>query len=154
MWCPGDASGVDRERLEGAHTGVREGRPIGSFACLKRSHGHVPRCMGAERVQGERTHRARPAGAKDSILIRCFRPLGLSEHGKILRAQCVRLFLLGSEVLRVAHDFSPEWRIFFILSSGIFFLGREHATAPLLQAHKGLPCSKDSFEYGSPSLRH
>ena len=91
MWCPGDASGVDRERLEGAHTGVREGRPIGSFACLKRSHGHVPRCMGAERVQGERTHRARPAGAKDSILIRCFRPLGLSEHGKILRAQCARL---------------------------------------------------------------
>jgi hypothetical protein len=61
---------------------------------------------------------------------------------------------VGSEVLRVAHDFSPEWRIFFILSSGIFFLGREHATAPLLQAHKGLPCSKDSFEYGSPSLRH
>ena len=44
--------------------------------------------MGAERVQGERTHRTRPAGAKDSILIRCFRPLGLSEHGKILRAQC------------------------------------------------------------------
>ena len=88
MWCPGDASDVDRERLEGAHTGVREGRPIGSFACLKRSHGHVPRCMGAERVQGERTHRTRPAGAKDSILIRCFRPLGLSEHGKILRAQC------------------------------------------------------------------
>ena len=94
MWCPGDASGVDRERLEGAHTGVREGRPIGSFACLKRSHGHVPRCMGAERVQGERTHRARPAGAKDSILIRCFRPLGLSEHGKILRAQCEHISVL------------------------------------------------------------
>ena len=48
--------------------------------------------MGAERVQGERTHRARPAGAKNSILIRCFRPLGLSEHGKILRAQCVLFF--------------------------------------------------------------
>ena len=34
MWCAGDAPGVDRERLEGAHTGVREGRPIGRFACL------------------------------------------------------------------------------------------------------------------------
>ena len=31
MWCPGEASGVDIERLEGAHTGVREGRPIGRF---------------------------------------------------------------------------------------------------------------------------
>ena len=90
MWCPGEASGVDRERLEGAHTGVRvrEDRPIGRFACLASCYGRVVGCMGAERVQGERTHRARPAGAKDSILIRCFRPLGLSEHGKILRAQC------------------------------------------------------------------
>ena len=78
MWCAGDASDVDRERSEGALAGVREGWPIGSFACLKRSHGHVPGCMGAARVQGERTHHARPAGAKKTILIRRFRPWELT----------------------------------------------------------------------------
>ena len=34
MWCAGDASGVDGERPGGAHTGLREGGPIGRFACL------------------------------------------------------------------------------------------------------------------------
>ena len=74
MWCPGDASGVDRERLEGAHTGVREGRPIGSFACLKRSHGHVPGTLyrSAERVgvQGERTQG--PITVSKSIMLFLF----------------------------------------------------------------------------------
>ena len=52
---------------------------------------------------------------------------------------------LGSEVLRVAHDFSPEWRIFFILSSGIFFLGREHAT---LQAPKASHAQRTPLNMG------
>ena len=44
--------------------------------------------MGAERVQGERTHRAWPADTKRPTLI-CFSgPWELGEHGKILRAQC------------------------------------------------------------------
>jgi hypothetical protein len=47
---------------------------IGSFACLPRSYGHVAGCMGAQCVQGERTHHARPAGAKKANLIRCFGP--------------------------------------------------------------------------------
>ena len=67
MWCPGEASGVDRERLEGAHTGVREGRPIGRFACLASCYGRVAGCMGAGRVQGERTHRAGPADTKSDL---------------------------------------------------------------------------------------
>ena len=46
---------------------VREGGPSARFACLKLSHGHVPGCIGAERVQGERTHRAHPAGAKTDL---------------------------------------------------------------------------------------
>ena len=47
---------------------------IGRFACLPRSYGHVAGCMGAQCVQGERTHHARPAGAKKANLIRCFGP--------------------------------------------------------------------------------
>ena len=64
MWCAGDASGVDRERLEGPEMGVREGWPIGRFACLPRSYGRVAGCMGAYCVQSERTDCAQPAGAK------------------------------------------------------------------------------------------
>ena len=52
---------------------------------------------------------------------------------------------LGREVVRVAHDFSPEWRIFFILSSGIFFLGREHAT---LQAPKASHAQRTPLNMG------
>ena len=45
----------------------------------------------------------------------------------------------------MAHDFSPEWRIFFILSSGIFFLGREHAT---LQAPKASHAQRTPLNMG------
>ena len=67
MRCPGEASGVDRELLEGAHMGVREGRPIGRFAYWRRSYGRVAGFMGAKCVQGERTHRAQPDDAKKAI---------------------------------------------------------------------------------------
>ena len=70
MWCAGDAPGVDRERLEGPEMGVREGWPIGRFACLPRYYGRVASCMGAGRVQGERTHRTGPADTKNPTLIR------------------------------------------------------------------------------------
>jgi hypothetical protein len=79
----------------------------------------------------------RPLTAAETRCAAREQPLAELGHAALERALLLRT-LLGSEVLRVAHDFSPEWRIFFILSSGIFFLGREHATAPLLQAHKRL----------------
>ena len=91
MWCAGDASGVDRERLEGPEMGVREGWPIGRFACLPRSYGRVAGCMGAERVQGERTHRTGPADTKNPTLIRFPGPWELTGNVYALRAKCAHI---------------------------------------------------------------
>ena len=46
--------------------------------------------MGAQCVQGECTHRPRPAGAKKMISTRRVRPYELSGHGYAKIAQCVR----------------------------------------------------------------
>ena len=61
MWCAGDASDVDRERLEGAQTGVREGQPYRPFrvlAALLRSYSGVYGSL----VYAERAYASRTAG--------------------------------------------------------------------------------------------